>query len=197
MNKSVACYVRVSTAGQKEAGQREAIERWLTGNGIDPTTAKWYVDKKSGKDLNRPHFQEMQAAVFNGAIGTIVVYKLDRIARKAIEGLKTLADWCDRGLRVVAVTQLIDFNGAVGKMVATLLFGVAEMENDLRRERQAEGIAAAKKVGGVFKGRKPGSTKHRDGPKRAKELRAKGATTAEIARNLGVSRRTVFEYLKV
>ena len=43
--KTVAAYVRVSTLGQNEAGQRAEIERWLTGNGINPRNARWAVDK--------------------------------------------------------------------------------------------------------------------------------------------------------
>jgi len=50
--KVVACYVRVSTVGQNEAGQRAEVEHWLTGNGIDPGTVRWFVDKgKSGDSL--------------------------------------------------------------------------------------------------------------------------------------------------
>jgi DNA invertase Pin-like site-specific DNA recombinase len=69
-----------------------------------------------------------------------------------------LADWCDRGLRVVSITQQIDFNGTLGKMLAAVLLGVAEMEQETRRERQAVGIAVAKKCG-VYLGRKPGTSK--------------------------------------
>ena len=56
--KLVACYVRVSTVGQNEAGQRAEIERWLTGNGIDSANVRWFLDKKTGENLKRcrPHF---------------------------------------------------------------------------------------------------------------------------------------------
>jgi DNA invertase Pin-like site-specific DNA recombinase len=71
----------VRTVGQNEAGQRAEIERWLTGNRMDPTTVTWYVDKgKSGDNLKRPAFEQLQAAIFAGEVGTVVVYKLDRSA---------------------------------------------------------------------------------------------------------------------
>jgi len=71
--KIVACYIRVSTIGQSEAGQRAEIERWLTGNAIAPPSVRWYVDKgKSGDNLKRPSFEQLQAAVFAGEVGTIV-----------------------------------------------------------------------------------------------------------------------------
>jgi DNA invertase Pin-like site-specific DNA recombinase len=192
--KRVAAYVRVSTIGQNEAGQRAEIERWLSGNGIDAAAARWYVDKgKSGDSLVRPAFERLQADVFTGEVGTVAVFKLDRISRSLRDGLNVLCDWCEKGLRVVSVTQQIDFNGTVGKMLAAVLLGIAEMEQETRRERQAAGIAVAKKLG-KFKGRQPGTTKA--APERALELRKKGLSVSEIARSLGVSRITVFRYFR-
>jgi DNA invertase Pin-like site-specific DNA recombinase len=191
--KGVAAYVRVSTVGQNEAGQRAEIERWLTGSGIDRATVTWYVDKRTGDNLKRPAFERLQAAVFAGEIGTVVVYKLDRLSRKLRDGIDVLCDWCERGLRVVAVTQLIDFNGTMGKMLAAVLLGVAEMEQETRRERQAAGIAVAKKAG-KYRGRKVGTTKA--SPQRALALRAKGLSVEEIAKSLGIGRNTAYTYLR-
>jgi len=191
--KKIGAYVRVSTIGQNAAGQRAEIEQWLTGNGIDLANVRWYVDKRTGDDLDRPAFQQLQAAVFAGEIGTILVYKLDRLSRSLREGIKVLCDWCDRGLRVVSVTQQIDFNGTVGKMLAAVLLGIAEMEQETRRERQAAGIAVAKRAG-KYRGRKVGTTKAE--PERALKLRDKGLSAEEIAKSLGVSRNTVFVYLR-
>jgi DNA invertase Pin-like site-specific DNA recombinase len=192
--KRVACYVRVSTVGQNEAGQRAEITRWLTGNGIDPSTVRWFVDKgKTGDNLKRPAFEQLQAAVFAGEVGTIVVYKLDRLSRSLRDGINVLSDWCDKGLRVVSVTQQIDFNGTVGKMLAAVLLGIAEMEQETRRERQAAGIDVARKAG-KYRGRKAGTTKAK--PERALELRRQGLSAEEIARSLSVSRNTVFVYFR-
>ncbi len=90
------------------------------------------------------------------------------------------------------MTQLIDLRGAVGRMVASVLFGVAEIELESRRERQAAGIRVAKKRG-IYRGRKSGTTKAT--PVRALELRDKGLTAEEIANAMDVSVRTVFRYL--
>jgi DNA invertase Pin-like site-specific DNA recombinase len=190
---ATAIYIRVSTVGQNEISQRKEIDRWLKGNGIDD--AVYFVDKgKSGDNLDRPAFAKLQTAVFNGEIQTVVVWKLDRLSRNLRDGINTLADWCDRGLRVVSVTQQIDFNGAMGKMLAAVLLGVAEMEQETRRERQAVGIRAAKERG-VYLGRVTGATKIAKAADRAKGLLAKDLTHDEIAKQLGVSRRTVLRYL--
>jgi len=186
----VAVYCRVSTVGQNLDGQRAEIQRWLDGNGI--VDAEWFVDRASGTTLKRPAFERLQKAIFTGDVRTVVCYKLDRLSRSLREGIEVLCGWCDRGLRVVAVTQQIDFSGTVGRMLAAVLLGIAEMEQETRRERQAAGIKAAK-ARGVYLGRMAGTTKAK--PERAAELRRRGLTIPEIAQSLGISERTAFRYI--
>ena len=190
--KRIACYCRVSSTGQKNDSQRAEIRRWLRGNDIKVAAVEWFEDKESGTSLDRPEFNRMQEAIFAGELKTVIVWKLDRISRRQFEGLGVLADWCDRGVRVVSVTQMIDLRGAVGRMVASVLFGVAEIELEYRRERQAAGIRVAQKRG-VYRGRKKGTTKA--APARARKLRERGLAAEEIANAMGVSVRTVFRYL--
>ena len=80
----------------------------------------------------------------------------------------------------------------MGRMVAALMLGLAEIEWEYRRDRQAAGIAVARR-NGVYRGRTRGTTKAK--PDRAKELQTKGMSAPEIGRALGVSIRTVFRYL--
>jgi DNA invertase Pin-like site-specific DNA recombinase len=188
----IACYCRVSSVSQKTDSQKPEIERWLQGNGIDPTTVAWFEEKETGHTLKRPEFDRLRQAIFAGTIRTVVVWKLDRLSRRQRDGVNLLADWCERGVRVVAVTQQIDLSGAIGRMVASVLFGLAEVESEFRRERQAAGIAVAKERG-IYRGRQGGTTK---APRhRAQELRRRGLTVQEIATALGVSRRTALRYL--
>lgn len=188
----IACYCRVSTRHQKNDSQRAEIERWLEHQAVDRTTVRWFEDKDSGTTLRRLAFEAMQRSLLAGTIKTVVVWKLDRLSRRQRDGINLLADWCERGVRVVAVTQHIDLNGAVGRMVASVLFGLAEIEMDYRRERQAAGIAVAKRHG-LYTGRRAGTTKAK--PARAKALHQQGLTATEIAHALAVSPRTVFRYL--
>lgn len=191
----VAIYIRVSTVGQNEEGQRREIQRWISGNGIDPTTVLWFVDKDTGDNLDRPAFARLQKRIFDGQIQAVVVWKLDRLSRSLKDGINTLCEWCDKGIRVVSVTQQIDFNGAAGKLIASVLFAVAEMEQETRRERQAAGIAVAKEMG-KYTGRKKGAVKAGVDPKRAVELRQQGLKITEIAQAMGVSESSVMRYLK-
>jgi DNA invertase Pin-like site-specific DNA recombinase len=189
-----AVYIRVSTTSQNQASQRREINRWLRGNGIEDVAV--YVDQSTGDNLRRPEFERLQKAIFNGEVKTVVVYKLDRLSRSLADGITTLTDWLSKGVRVVSITQQLDFSGATGKLIASVLFAVAEMEQETRRERQAAGIAAAKEQG-VYLGGKAGRTKNGKKPARAVELRDRGLTYGEIAEAMSVSQSTVRRYLGV
>lgn len=194
VSKRVAVYVRVSTKDQNTDGQTAVIRQWLESNGI--YNAEWYIDHGYTRDtFERPEWQRLQNDIFHGRVGTVVCYKLDRLSGKMVDGITALQQWLDAGLRFVSVTQQFDFSGTVGKIVASLLFGLSEMEQETRRERQRAGIEAAKEQG-VYTGGKPGRRKRKNGPRRAAELRGKGLSLAEIATALSVSRRTAIRYLK-
>jgi DNA invertase Pin-like site-specific DNA recombinase len=189
---SIACYVRVSTVGQTEASQRHELERWLK-NHRNREKVVWFVDKRSGDDLKRPAFEELQAAVFAGEVKTIVVFKLDRISRSLADGINTLVGWCKAGVRVVSVTQQLDFAGPAGQLIAAVLFAVAQMEQETRRERQAAGIAAAKASGRRF-GRRKGETIIDSG--KVRRLKAQGHSASAVAGIMNISRRSVFNHLR-
>ena len=191
-SKAIAAYVRVSTKGQKTDGQEQEIRSWMKNNGYDLRQVRWYRDKETGKSLKRPDFDRLQRDIFDGQVKTVVCWKLDRLSRRLRDGVNLLADWCDRGLRIVVVTQRIELNGAVGRMIAAVMLGLAEIELEFRAERQTAGIKAAK-ARGIYLGRQTGTTKAK--PQRAAQLRAKGLADGEIAASLGVSRRTVQRYL--
>lgn len=188
----IAAYLRVSSRSQRADAQRAEITKWLQGNGTDLSQVEWYEDKESGKSLARPAFERLQSEIFAGRVRTVVVWKLDRLSRRLRDGVNLLADWFDRGIRFVSVTQQIELNGPVGRMIAALMFGLAEIEREYIRERQAAGISLARKQG-VYTGRKRGTFKAKPG--RAKQLRGKGLKIREIATAMGTSERTVKRYL--
>ena len=188
---SLAVYIRVSSPkGQKTDSQRAELQDWLRRH--RHKTVQWFEDHDSATNLQRAGFQKLQSAIFAGKIQTVAVWKLDRLARSLKEGVNVLADWCQRGVRVISITQQIDLSGPVGHLIASLLFGIAEIELQHAKERQAIGIALAKKRG-VYKGRRPGTTKA--APARARALKRQGLTVLEIAHALGVKERSVYNYL--
>ena len=190
---TIAAYCRVSSRHQKADSQVAEIKKWLDAHGYDESQVVWYIDKQTGKNLQRPEFERLQRDIFGGKVGTVIVWKLDRLSRRLRDGVNVLADWCERGLKIVVITQQIELNGAVGRMIAALLLGLAEIELEYRQERQAAGIEVAKRKG-IYKGRRKGTTKAE--PARARQLRERGLTVAEIATALGTNKRTVQRYLK-
>lgn len=190
----VAVYARVSTDEQNIEGQEQVIRQWLASNNVT-TNYTWFEDKGvSGETINRPALRRLQRGVQEGKFDTVVVYRLDRLSRSMVDGVNMLSTWLKDGVRIVSVTENLDFAGTVGQMVAAVLLAVAQMETEVRRQRQAHGIAAAK-VNGVYKGRKPGSFK--GNPQQVKALRSRGWTYSEIAKQLGVSLRTAKRYAEM
>ena len=189
----IGAYIRVSTSSQNLSSQAASIEKWLVNNGYDLESISWYTDKESGTHTDRKGFKLLEEAIFQGEIDTVVVFKLDRLARTMRDGVNIISRWCEKGIRIVSITQQLDLSGAIGKMVAGLLFGVAEIELQYIKERQAIGIARAKEKG-AYRGRRKHTMKAN--PSRAKELKSKGLKAYEIALSLGVSKRTVYNYLK-
>ncbi len=188
----IAVYLRISSHSQKTDSQKAEIIQWMKGQKLPAKHITWFEDKESGRNLKRPAFQKLQEAIFDGSVKTVIVWKLDRLARNHREGINVLADWCGKDVRVVSVTQQIDLQGTVGHVVAGVLFGLAQIELQHTKERQAAGIKVAKKKG-IYAGRKLGTMKAK--PARAKALRKQGMTDTEIANALDVSKSTVYRYL--
>lgn len=177
-------YIRVSSAGQNEARQLDGIH-------LD----KVYTDKASGKDTQRPQLKAMLEYVREG--DHLYVHSMDRLARSLsdLEGLVT--SLTGRGVAVTFTTQGMTFTGddsPMNTLMLQLLGAVGQFERALIKERQREGIAIAK-TKGVYKGRKPSL----DAAGRAKlqELVARGLPKAQIAKELGVSRTTLYTNLRM
>jgi DNA invertase Pin-like site-specific DNA recombinase len=129
---STAVYIPISSPkGQKTDSQRAELEAWLKRHRYK--AVQWFEDHGSGTTMQREEFQRLQGAIFAGEI--VVVWKLDRLARNLKEGVNVLADWCQRGVRIISVTQQIDLSGPVGHLIASRLFGIAEIEWQYAKER--------------------------------------------------------------
>lgn len=188
----IAAYIRVSSTDQDPKSQRAAIIEWAEHEGINPKQLKWFEDKVTGKTLRRPAYIKLSQAVVAGEVETVIVWKLDRLTRSLLDGVQILSEWSRLGVRIVSVTQDIDLTGVTGKLVASVMFAVAEMELNHIRERQAAGIKLAK-AAGKYTGRRKGATKAN--PARAKELHSRGLKNSEIAAVMEISLDTVKRYL--
>lgn len=154
----IGAYLRVSSADQKHHSQRSEIRSYLKNNGVPLSRVTWYKDTETGTRLKRPEFDRLQADIFAGKIKTVILWKLDRLSRNLRDGVNVLADWADKGIKIIVITQQLELSGVIGRTIAALLLGLAEIEHTNIKERQRAGIEAAKERG-VYTGRARGSTK--------------------------------------
>ena len=177
-------YVRVSTLDQNTVRQLADVD-------VD----RVFEDKASGKDQNRPELEEMIKFVRDG--DTVLVHSMDRLARNLDDLRLIVRRLTAKKVRVEFVKEQLCFAGDDDNTMANLLVNVmgafAEFERSLIRERQREGIALAKKRG-AYRGRTPSLDLVR-----AAELREKaaaGVPKSVLAREFGISRETVYVYLR-
>ena len=182
-------YARVSSTTQS----LETQAAQLTAYGCQ----KIFQEKLSGRSLkHRTQFAALLDHVTAG--DTVVVTKLDRFARSTQDALNTMATLTERGVSLVVLNMggdVVDTSTAIGKLLITVLAGIAEFEADLIKERQLEGIAAAK-ARGVYKGRPRTYTAHHKGLAHALELLsardANHLTVNDICAMTQVSRATLY-----
>ena len=175
--KNIA-YVRVSTAEQNETRQKEALKKY----DID----KWFIEKASGKDTNRPRLQEMLEYIRED--DTVYVEEFSRLGRSTADLLNTVQQIEDVGAKFVSLKENFDTKTPTGKLQMTMMAAIAEFERSMILERPREGIAIAKREG-KYKGRKAVSVPN-IGTYYDKYMRRKG-TKVSIAHELGISRTTL------
>lgn len=176
-------YIRVSTVMQN-------TDRQLDGMELD----RVFEDKLSGKDTNRPQLQELLAYARQG--DTVYVHSLDRLGRNLDDLRKLVNQMTAKGITVTFVKESLTFTSDKKNPIQELMFNImgafAQFERELIRERQREGIQIAK-ANGAYKGRKQEMT-----PERVAEIKSRveaGQAKAKIARDMNISRDTLYRYL--
>jgi DNA invertase Pin-like site-specific DNA recombinase len=174
-------YARVSTTDQDPAIQIEALK----AAGCDVIRS----EKVTGTRRDGRH--ELQTILdFIHAGDTLVVTRIDRLARSMRDLQDIVHTLKAKGVVLKATSQPVDTSTAAGKAFFDMLGVFADFETNLRRERQAEGIAKAK-AAGVYKG-----SKARIDADRVKALAVEGVGAAEIAKALGIGRASVYLVLR-
>ena len=171
-------YVRVSTAEQNEDRQVKALEAY----GID----KWFVEKVSAKDTNRPELQIMLEFCREG--DCIYIHDFSRLARNTKDLLGIVERIEGKGVRLVSYKEQYDTSTAVGRLVLTVIAAIAEFERDNLLERQREGIALAREQG-KYNGRKPVSIS--DFPSWYDKYENHELNKFQLAQQLNISRPTL------
>lgn len=145
-------------------------------------------EKRSG--TSRDGRTELQTALdFMREGDVLVVTRLDRLARSVSDLSNIVAEIEGKGAKLRILSAAIDTSTPSGRAFLQMLGVFAEFETNLRRERQMDGIAKAKKAG-VYRGRKPTVD-----PNQVRALKAEGVRPAEIAKRLGIGRASVYRAL--
>ena len=171
-------YVRCSTVEQNEARQLEALKK----HGIE----KWYTEKISGKNMDRPQLQEMLEYVREG--DTVYVHDFSRLARSTADLLKIVEILQKKGVHLVSNKENIDSSTPTGKLMLTMIGAINEFERTNLKERQAEGIAIAKREG-KYHGRK--EVQIDNFSEHYERYRTRQVNKSQLAKELKISRPTL------
>lgn len=178
-------YVRVSTVEQNEGRQVAALKPYQIG--------KWFIDKASGKNTDRPQFKAMLEYIREG--DTVYVEDFSRLSRSVSDLLKILESFKARGIRLVSLKENTDTNTPTGELFVTIVAAINQFERRNILERQAEGIALAKQKG-VYKGRKRVQKPPQwDEVFRAYQTRQISGT--EAMKRLGLKRNTFYNFVNM
>lgn len=177
-------YVRVSTLEQNPQLQLDALH----AAGVDQV----FVDHASGVLTSRPQLSALLEQIQRG--DTLVVWRLDRLGRSTPHLMQTVTELGDRGIGFVSLTESIDTDTAVDRLLFHLLASLAGFERDLTRERTLAGLAAAR-----ARGRRGGRPTVMTPEKLAvaRQMLVAGTPKAVIARTIGVARPTLYDHLRV
>lgn len=176
-------YVLVSSSDQKPERQLEQIQ-----------VNKIFTDMTSVREIQRPQLDALLSYVREG--DTVVVNSMDRLARNLDDLRSLVEDLTQRGVSIEFIKEGITFTGddsPAASLMLSVMGAVAEFERTLIRERQREGIALAKQRG-AYKGRRKSLT-----DKQIADIRTRisdGESKAQIARDFGISRETLYQYLR-
>ena len=176
-------YARVSSTGQDLGVQLDKLK------GCD----KVFKEKRSGVDAGRPELKRCLEYLRDG--DTLLVSKIDRLARSTSDLYRIVSLLAEKGVSFKVVDDpSIDTSSRTGKLVMGILALIAEFENDMRRERQMDGIAKARERGVRF-GRKTRLVPEAIG--QIRELREAGLTVPAIIERTGFSKASIYRALTV
>lgn len=178
-------YIRVSTIEQNESRQIDAMKE----KGIE----KFFVDKVSGKDTNRPKLHEMLDYVREG--DTVYIHDFSRLARSTEDLLHLVDIMNQKGVHLVSNKENLDTNTPTGKLMLTMIAAISQFERENLLERQREGIQIAK-AAGKYKGRKAVNIDPGLFNTLFDEYSIRKINKSQFAYKLGISRPTLNKLLK-
>ena len=178
-------YVRVSTAEQNTARQEVIMEQL----GVE----KLFMEKASGKDMERPQLNAMLDYVREG--DTLIVESLSRLSRSLRDFLNLLEILEQKGVLLQSQKEFIDTSSPAGRLMVNVMAAINQFDRETMLVRQAEGIVIAK-AAGKYRGRKPKNIDMDEFARLYAKVKNGDMTVNHVCRRLGVSRTTFYRLLK-
>lgn len=190
----IAIHIRVSSKSQDHRSQEPDLTRWAAAQELP---VKWYRDTFTGRTMDRPGWNKLEAAMRRGEISTVCVWRLDRLGRTA-SGLTALFDELQRRkVNLVSLKDGLDLSTPAGRLMANVLASVAQYENEVRGERVRAGQEVARAKGKTWGGSEKGRRiwVSEDQVNAVQRMQGEKYPIAAIARATGLSRPTVYRLL--
>lgn len=183
--RNVALYLRVSTDDQTTANQLPDLTGYAERHGWK--IVEQYVDEITGSKESRPALDRLRADAKAGKFSAVLCWKFDRISRNTRHLLTLHEDFFKLGVSLISATEGIDTTTAAGKMVMTVMGSVAELERANLIERTKAGIRRAR-----AEGKQIGARPQVSDLNKIAALLATGKSAIQIARQLNLSRATIY-----
>lgn len=196
--KKVAVYARVSTTQQSLRSQIPDLKRFIEIQEFSKESIKWYKDQFTGKTMDRPAWNQLQADINSSKISHLIVWRLDRLGRTASGLTKLFEQLQQKKIHFESVKDKIDLSTSAGRLIANVLAGVAVYETEVRGERVRAGQAVAKSKGKIW----GGSTKGRlnkysiEQATMVHSLKQLGKRVSVISKATGVNKVSCYRILK-
>ena len=177
-------YARVSTHDQNLDLQKDAL--------LKADCEKIYVDKKTGSHINRDGLEKAIEMLRAG--DTLVVWRLDRLARSLKHLIELITDLEERNIGFKSLTESIDTTTSSGKLIFHIFGALAEFERGVIADRTLAGLAAARARGRL--GGRPPKLSTKQQKHAVKLYKKKKLPISEICHLMGISKQTLYTYLK-
>ena len=187
MEKTYIGYARVSTEEQNETRQLESFANY------SEKIRKVFIDKVSGKNMNRPQLKAMLDYVREGDV--VVVSDFSRLARSTRDMLQIVQELTEKGVGLISLKEKVDTETPQGRFMLTVFAALAELERETILQRQREGIAIAKQEH-KYKGRKPLPFDEDRLKSECKKWRNGEQTAVATMNKLGIKRNRFYQIVK-
>ena len=188
---NIAIYARVSTDSQDYDTQIDSCERFCEYKKF--SIKKVYKDTGSGKNWkDRPEFSQLIQDLRKFQYDGIVVFRLDRLFRNVVEAVNFFQEWNSRGIEVYSINENLDTSTAIGRAMRDIILVLAQLERENISEATKARLQSMKDAG--IKLGRPKISKYQ--MNKIVELRTRGKSIRQIARQMHLGKSTVAKYLK-